>query len=859
LTSIESEILDWIGGRPIWQRNILKRIVRGELIDDDYIAATAQSLVDDNEGLELPELTAADIPTTGTGGSTVCLTSIGNLENVNALHTGQVLEFGEVGLTVVYGDNGSGKSGYARVVKAAVGARHRESILPDAFSESSGEPTATIAYVVDGNPLEGQWPDLDDTALPHIHFYDEACGNDYLDRETELAYRPSILTLLDALILHTDSVRDAVESMIALSDEAALTTPAVLAGTAGAALVSNLSAATKQEAIDELLTLDDGAEELLADRIKEVTRLRTTDQAKEKARLKSAADGLEALAEHFEDIEALLAPSAAEKLVEHQATALELRAAANAASQTSFSDEPLAGVGSATWRAMWRAAEQYAQAEPYPEQEFPVTTDGAFCVLCQQPLEADGRERLRRFHQFVHDDIATRASGAEATFKEAFDAVEDIAVSSELVSGSIAFLTAEDKPLSEFLATAIATAKLARQRVLDRLNDESEEPWIELAGVDTDALRTMAVGVRRRSESIDEDKFKRGLEAASASKDELEACITLAKMKTDIQSEVERLKTRALLTKIRGSISTQAVTRLSSDLTRKHVTDVVREHFVNESERMKLEHVVLADRGGSKGRLHHQPSLLGASGSSPKAVLSEGEQTAAGLAGFFTEATFDETRSALVFDDPMSSLDHERRALEARRIVEFAEDRQVIVFTHDLVFLGDLVRYAAELNVPTTDRTIERDTARKPGLVVDNHPWKAKDADKRIGDLKADLDRIEKDKESMSPAEYSDATAKWGGQLSQTWERIVRSEVVNNVVDRGTSEVRPKMFRLLAEITSEDNDDFQRGYGAASRWAIRHDPSEEVSYLPPEPEELKEEYERIKAWRARLKKYKAGS
>jgi wobble nucleotide-excising tRNase len=33
-------------------------------------------------------------------------------------------------------------------------------------------------------------------------------------------------------------------------------------------------------------------------------------------------------------------------------------------------------------------------------------------------------------------------------------------------------------------------------------------------------------------------------------------------------------------------------------------------------------------------------------------VLSEGEQTALGLAGYFTEAHFDDSKSALVLDDP---------------------------------------------------------------------------------------------------------------------------------------------------------------------------------------------------------------
>jgi ABC-type hemin transport system ATPase subunit len=48
-------------------------------------------------------------------------------------------------------------------------------------------------------------------------------------------------------------------------------------------------------------------------------------------------------------------------------------------------------------------------------------------------------------------------------------------------------------------------------------------------------------------------------------------------------------------------------------------------------------------------------------------VLSEGEQTAPGLAGFLTEVESDGSQSASVFDDPVTSLDHVRQEKVAER------------------------------------------------------------------------------------------------------------------------------------------------------------------------------------------------
>ena len=175
------------------------------------------------------------------------------------------------------------------------------------------------------------------------------------------------------------------------------------------------------------------------------------------------------------------------------------------------------------------------------------------------------------------------------------------------------------------------------------------------------------------------------------------------------------------------------------------------------------------------------------------------------------------------------------------------------------MFLGEIVKASDELGVTLTERAIERNGARKPGRVIDGYPWKAKDAKQRIGDLQAVLDRVKKTQTDMTADDYERATSEWAGKLSETWERIVRSEVAFKLVDRGTTNVQPKMFRIAAKITDADNTDFQCGYGATSKWARRHDKSEETNYVPPTVDEMQAELDRIKAWRERVSKYGAGA
>lgn len=855
MSSIEQDILEWLQGRPAWQRNLLQRIVRNETIDDAYISSVAQSVVEGNHELELPELTASELPISTAGSASLNLLSLGQLKSVNALLGDQTLTFSPVGVTVVYGDNGSGKSGYARLLKNLVGARHQEDILSDAFLGSTGDQSAQVSYSIDNVAVTEQWPGLTEALLNQAHFYDEACGDDYLARDTELAYRPLVLSLLDELIKHTDSVRSVISGTIQANEVEALKHPAVVSGTRADLFLEKLSASTTQQMIDEALSLPDDAEVVHADLVQEQARLKATDPEKEWRRLLSASASIETLASHFETISAKLSAKRGAQLITMLQNAKDLRKAADAASNTSFADEPLDGVGSETWRVMWEAAEKYSVSEAYPQVDFPAVDQGRHCVLCQQPLQTDAQERLRRFHWFVHDDVATRASAAETEFKDAIQELKELSVSSESIEASLGLLASVDDVLATAARTAVATAKRAKTRIIERLRSETDEPWIPLEEIDVATLRVHSADLEAKATAIDGTVFAQSLTDCKSRLDELEGTMAIAAVRPALEREVSRLEDHKRLKKAFSATTTQPISLKSGVLATTYVTEAVKKRFIVESKQLKLEHVELGDKGSSKGQVRQRPALLGVSGGSPKAVLSEGEQTAAGLAGFFTEVEFDDSKSAVVLDDPMSSLDHERRERAARRIVEIAQNRQVIVFTHDLMFLGEVVKISEELGVEVFERAIERNGSGRPGRVIEGHPWKAKDARKRIGDLDAGLARIAKGQSEMSSEDYERSCADWAGKLSETWERIVRSEVAFKLVDRGTTEVRPKMFRIAAQVTEADNAEFQTGYGVTSKWARRHDKSEEVNFVTPTIEEMRAELDRIRSWRDKVSKY----
>lgn len=69
------------------------------------------------------------------------------------------------------------------------------------------------------------------------------------------------------------------------------------------------------------------------------------------------------------------------------------------------------------------------------------------------------------------------------------------------------------------------------------------------------------------------------------------------------------------------------------------------------------------------------------------------------LACFLGEVLGDPVKHGVIIDDPVSSLDHIRVRKVAERLVkEAAEGRQVIVFTHNLLFYSEIMNAAATLH-----------------------------------------------------------------------------------------------------------------------------------------------------------------
>ena len=158
---------------PLWQQRILKTLAAGSPIAQSEISQLVEDLLAEQAKGKATPLDLAMPPSDDTQ---VTLLRLRECKAVNPLVDGQLLEFHPVGLNIIYGDNGSGKSGYARLIKDMVGARHPAEILADVFEESPMTPSAVLCYAEDGTEEEQKFPGPPSANVKKMAFYDEHCG-----------------------------------------------------------------------------------------------------------------------------------------------------------------------------------------------------------------------------------------------------------------------------------------------------------------------------------------------------------------------------------------------------------------------------------------------------------------------------------------------------------------------------------------------------------------------------------------------------------------------------------------------------------------------------------------------------------
>lgn len=249
-----------VSGRPgLAARRPAPPLHSGKTLDTADADALLAICKGDAEGVPL---SAAHIRDPAASTAIVSLGALHGLVDVNALAVGERLTFGKSGLTVIYGDNGAGKSGYARVLKQLCRARSPkgDTILPNIYAANTGTPTANIDFHIGGQKRTVAWRQGNavDAMLSTVSVFDSRTANVHVDNTNDLAYTPLPLRVLAALAQACQDIKAQLNKEIVTLESQ---TPAVIAqpeckpGTDVGKLIAALSAKTTPQQVEALAGL----------------------------------------------------------------------------------------------------------------------------------------------------------------------------------------------------------------------------------------------------------------------------------------------------------------------------------------------------------------------------------------------------------------------------------------------------------------------------------------------------------------------------------------------------------------------------------------------------------------------------
>lgn len=803
------DVVAWSKGLSPWRQDALRRLsISEDLTDadlDDLLAMIKQAA---GFSLGTPAPTPVPFDKVHFGGGKqqpIVLKGVANVENVNRLVSKAHLDFCPNALTVVYGRNGSGKSGFVRILRTACRTRvenpSKLKVLSDVYGGDTGSQSAEIIIDAGSGDTPIAWA-TDTSAAPELQqvaVFDTLSAQLYVDGGSQIRYLPFGLALphrLNAVCLKLRDKLDAERNAV-VGNKVSLTSVAfpTQRSTNAQSFDRALSEATTDEEIDEAATFSEEDQE----RLGEVTSVLSADPAAV-ADLTALIGWVKSIASECATAAAALSDTALSGFTTLRNTAVTARQTAQLSAGELFTDEPLPGVGSESWRALWAAARNYSVSEAYVDAEFPVTSSAsgpASCVLCQQPLHSDGAARMLRFQKYMDDTLVEAATKAENAVA---DATSGLAALTLLRADDFADRVEQVRQRLPKLADALLSFRnSAVQRRADaaaRLAGAESSPVSVLASPHAE-MEELAKKLKDDKNTLEEASQAQELEKLVGERAELEDRKILAANRTNLIARRDLLMTDAAYANALAEVQTKGITRRANELVDTHLTPAVVARFDEERERFDIMHLKIGlsrKSGQVKAEFAVDPQTKLTRVTSE--ILSEGEQRALALAGFLTEVALTDGSGPIIVDDPVSSLDRDRSARVAQRLAEEACQRQVIVFTHDIIFFNELCGAAESRGIEPMTIALFGDQDAAGKIDAAGMVWKGLNVAKRISKIKNDFAPLPKLMKT-SPAEYGYQLKHLYGRLRDTYERAVEEVIFKDIVRRGTDVIQTQLLRYV--------------------------------------------------------------
>jgi energy-coupling factor transporter ATP-binding protein EcfA2 len=845
--TIWEELNTWGQSLAEWQRYIVSYGVRDATLTNERIEEAYRLFLRekglDNGDKELPNVPNSVTGRATTEGRPLTLRTMKSLQNVNAIPEASEVTFGPQ-LTIIYGHNGAGKSGFARVISCACFSRFTPKIIRNIYDDDAHDTPATARFVVDrgnGHDDDIAFTDGDENDdLKRVSVFDSSVARIRLAKENELGFQPAGFDVFDETFRAVGLLVQKLET-----DTNAKTRPNTfdkLFADPGpvAEKIAALNAKSDVAGLRALATFGDPQMERLNEVARQEKELLAKSPVETLKALATATVDIEALRKKISELTSTMGKGACEEARElldgHKIALLE---AVKAGSET-VSHADLNQTGSAQWDNFVLASRELGQAEGET-----YLAEGNPCLLCHRPLDFPSVSLISRMWGFLDHEARTAAVTADEQLNGKiveFKALDCVSLPSE--SRIRSDLSKINPKLVDELDSASAIQDERRNALVAALEQGSVDgiPTGEITGPG-EALEEALEEIKRQNAALRDGKFDELLAKLGSEHVALRQRQVLSKNVDDVVAFVEDLVWIEKAKSVRPN--GRFVTDRQKAVFEKLIEGNYKQRLKDECAKLDCSLPFEFKARGSSGKTLR--GLKAKGGYKPDDIFSEGEQRALSLADFLTEVNLNPTSAAIVLDDPVTSMDHQRKIAIAERLVEEASTRQVIIFTHDLVFLTLLTDHAETVNHDVLGHWVECQDGVPGHVNNDETPANTK-IYRKTTKAKEFLERAKK----ASGREKVDLVRSGAGALRRTIEEVVVFHLFKDTVRRWNEQIRLGAVNKIS-WSDEVADEIVALQDGTSRLLEGHSNSDEFAGGMPDVNGLEKLIARVDAVIAKAK------
>ncbi len=802
--AIYNEILIWANNKPAFLKDALRRIISSSAITQTDIEELVSLLKKENGDtsvtLNAIPIDNTHIPTTvATGTVYPKLISIKDPINVCALHNQGQLQFPNSGLTVVYGNNGSGKSSYSRILKKLCWCRNSNvELKKNVFSPSAAQQKVDFIIEVNGISTPFQWRENSPThsALSSIFVYDNDCGNVYVNNENPTQYKPIGIDVLERLIPVLNNISQKLNSEIVTYNTQKPILDAILSVTPTAQWFANIESKTRIE-IDTYIQFSPSN---LARKQELFNLINSQNPQQNIQNLTSLKGRFENYVQQFQRIEERFNETSIQEIRNLRSRYECVKQAYDIATTELNGMNTIAGFGTNPWRTLWDAAKNFANSNGMTDgQSFPSADSMEKCVFCQQDLDEAAKQRLLGFSRFILNDVSTQLSAIQREIEQKTSGYNNLVVAPfENFTELVQFIT-DFQIQHEAFNQSVNSAKTVLINYLQN-GGEINVTVNSISTVIGNLLPDITVQLEQNNQLLNNRN------ALVIEYNELVAKEFLFNHKSTILQYFDEYKYKAWINTCKSKLNIN-VSRKIGEFMEEQAVALQHQEFINHLSffNQDLSSKVLISKTRTTDGSTFQKCGLNGIAHSIDSVLSEGEKKVIALSNFLADCTIDNRKNSIVFDDPVTSLDMDYRELIATKIVELSTDRQIIVLTHDLYFVRLLLdihkkKFGQECFIIGVEKN--RGVA---GIVSDEIPYLAKNIQERINSIRRDLDLIDSLPLNQTQR-IEEITEKLKKQFRKLLEKSVEDILANESIKRFSKNINLKAGYLSGYVIVEHSD-----------------------------------------------------